>query len=68
MNDLKSISEIAAALGVTRQAVYKKIKSNPELSTRLQEFTVNRGKILKHMKKRALRLMDMFAMLPMKMQ
>lgn len=44
MNDLKSISEIAAALGVTRQAVYKKIKSNPELSTRLQEFTVNRGK------------------------
>lgn len=44
MNDYKSITQIAAELGVTRQAVYKKIKSNSELSTGLQEFTVNQGK------------------------
>lgn len=44
MNDYKSITQIAAELGVTRQAVYKKIKSNSELSTSLQEFTVNQGK------------------------
>ena len=44
MNDYKSITQIAAELGVTRQAVYKKIKSNNKLSTGLQEFTVNQGK------------------------
>lgn len=44
MNDYKSITQIAEELGVTRQAVYKKIKSNSELSTSLQEFTVNQGK------------------------
>ena len=44
MNDYKSITQIAAELGVTRQAVYKKIKSSNELSTSLQKFTVNQGK------------------------
>ena len=39
MNELKTISQIAAELGVTRQAVYQRIKS-AELSTRLQPFTV----------------------------
>lgn len=41
MNDLKSISQIAADLGVTRQAVYQRIKKDNELSTSLRKFTVN---------------------------
>ena len=44
MNELKSISEIAKELNVSRQAVYKKIKTNAELANALQEFTVNNGK------------------------
>lgn len=44
MDDLKSISQLAKELGVTRQAIYQKIKSNKELSTRLQPFTVNNCK------------------------
>lgn len=42
MNELKTISQIAAELGVTRQAVYQRIKS-AELSTRLQPFTVKQN-------------------------
>jgi transcriptional antiterminator len=42
MNELKSISQIAAELGVTRQAIYNRIKS-ADLSTRLQQFTVNQS-------------------------
>lgn len=42
MNELKTISQIAAELGVTRQAVYQRIKST-ELSTRLQPFTVKQN-------------------------
>ena len=45
MNELKSISEIAKELNVSRQAVYKKIKTNAELANALQEFTVNNGKV-----------------------
>lgn len=41
MNEYKSISEIAAELSVTRQAVYQKIKKDKELSTGLRKFTVN---------------------------
>lgn len=42
MNELKTISQIAAELGVTRQAVYQRIKGT-ELSTRLQLFTVKQN-------------------------
>ena len=42
MNELKTISQIAAELGVTRQAVYQRIKG-AELSTRLQPFTVKQN-------------------------
>ena len=45
MDDLKSISQLAKELGVTRQAIYKKIKSDNQLSTGLQQFTVNRNKL-----------------------
>ena len=45
MNELKTISEIAKELSVSRQAVYKKIKNNAELANALQEFTVNNGKV-----------------------
>lgn len=41
MNEYKSISELAAELKVTRQAVYQKIKKDKELSTGLRKFTVN---------------------------
>ncbi len=36
----KTYSEIAKEIGVSRQAIYQKIKRSPELSTRLQPFTV----------------------------
>lgn len=42
MNELKTISQIATELGVTRQAVYQRIKG-AELSTRLQPFTVKQN-------------------------
>jgi len=42
VNELKTISQIAAELGVTRQAVYQRIKG-AELSTRLQPFTVKQN-------------------------
>lgn len=37
----KTIKQIASELGVSRQAVYQKIKRNEELSTCLQPFTTN---------------------------
>lgn len=44
MNEnLKTISQIAQELNVTRQAVYQKIKHSVELSTCLRKFTVNEG-------------------------
>lgn len=43
MNDLKSISQIAKDLGVSRQAVYQKIKNNSELSSNLSKFTVKKN-------------------------
>jgi chromosome segregation ATPase len=42
MND-KSISELARELGVSRQAIYKRLKTDNQLSTSLQKFTVNRN-------------------------
>lgn len=39
----KSISEIAKELGVTRQAIYKRLRSDNQLSTSLQQFTVNQN-------------------------
>lgn len=45
MNEYKSISELAKEIGVTRQAIYKKIKTDNQLSTGLQQFTVNQGKL-----------------------
>lgn len=45
MDDFKSISQLAKELGVTRQAIYKKIKTDNQLSTGLQQFTVNQGKL-----------------------
>jgi predicted nuclease with TOPRIM domain len=44
-SELKTISEIAKSLNVSRQAIYKKIKNNTELSTALQAFTVNTEKV-----------------------
>lgn len=43
MNELKSISQIAKDLGVSRQAVYQKIKNNSELSSDLSKFTVKKN-------------------------
>lgn len=43
MNELKSISQIAKDLGVSRQAVYQKIKNNSELSSNLSKFTVKKN-------------------------
>lgn len=40
-NDLKSISQIARELHVSRQAIYQKIKRDNTLSTGLRKFTVN---------------------------
>ena len=37
--DLKTIPQIAADIGVSRQAVHQKIKRDKDLSTRLQAFT-----------------------------
>ena len=45
MNEYKSISQLAKEIGVTRQAIYKKIKSDNQLSTGLQQFTVNQNKL-----------------------
>lgn len=45
MDDFKSISQLAKEIGVTRQAIYKKIKTDNQLSTGLQQFTVNQGKL-----------------------
>ena len=42
---MKTISQIAKEIGVSRQAVYKKIKKEP-LSTSLQQFTVNKNNIV----------------------
>lgn len=41
--DNKTIAQIAAELGVTRQAVYQRIKNNSELSTAISQFTVKRN-------------------------
>lgn len=41
--DNKTIAQIAAELGVTRQAVYQKIKNNSELSTAMSQFTVKKN-------------------------
>ena len=41
--DNKTIAQIAAELGVTRQAVYQKIKNNSELSTAISQFTVKKN-------------------------
>ena len=38
--DLKTIAQLAQELGVTRQAVYQKIKYNIELSKNISKFTV----------------------------
>lgn len=38
--ELKSIAQLAQELGVTRQAVYQKIKYNNELSKNISKFTV----------------------------
>ena len=43
MTDSKTIAQIAAELGVSRQAVYQRIRYNKELSTELCKFTVNEG-------------------------
>ena len=45
MSEYKSISQLAKEIGVTRQAIYKKIKSDNQLSTGLQQFTVNQNKL-----------------------
>ena len=45
MSEYKSISQLAKEIGVTRQAIYKKIKTDNQLSTGLQQFTVNQGKL-----------------------
>ena len=42
MNDLKSISQIAVNLGVSRQAVYSKLKS-AELARAVKPLTVKQG-------------------------
>lgn len=41
--DNKTIAQIAAELGVTRQAVYQRIKNNSELSTAISQFTVKKN-------------------------
>lgn len=41
---MKTIAEIASEIGVSRQAVYKKIKQEPLLSS-LRPFTVNRDNV-----------------------
>lgn len=41
---MKTIAEIASEIGVSRQAVYKKIKQEP-LSSSLRPFTVNRDNV-----------------------
>lgn len=38
--DLKTIAQLAQELGVTRQAVYQKIRNNIELSKNISKFTV----------------------------
>ena len=43
MEELKSIAQLAQELGVTRQAVYQKIRYNKELSTEICKFTVKEG-------------------------
>ena len=46
MNDeLKTIAQIAQDLNVSRQAVYKKLKKNPDLTTSLQPYTTTKGKL-----------------------
>lgn len=45
MTDSKTIAQIAAELGVTRQAVYKKLKNNPDLTTSLQPYVTTKGKL-----------------------
>lgn len=44
-DELKTIAQIAAELGVSRQAVYKKLKNNPELTTSLQPYVTTKGKL-----------------------
>lgn len=47
MNDeLKTIAQIAQDLNVSRQAVYKKLKKNPDLTTSLQPYTTTKGKLI----------------------
>ena len=45
MNDnLKSLAQIAAELELTKQAVYKRVNSSPDVLERLQAHTITNGK------------------------
>lgn len=47
MNDFKTIAEIAANIGVSRQAVYLKLKNN-DLSNAVKPFTESQGKVTRY--------------------
>lgn len=47
MNDFKTIAEIAANIGVSRQAVYLKLKNN-DLSNAVKPFTERQGKVTRY--------------------
>lgn len=47
MNEFKTIAEIAAEIGVTRQAIYLKLKNN-DLSEAVKPFTEKQGKVTRY--------------------
>ncbi len=47
MNDFKTIAEIAAEIGVSRQAIYLRLKNN-DLSNAVKPFTEKQGKVTRY--------------------
>ena len=45
MKEFKTVSELAKDIGCSRQAVYQRIRSDKQLSSSLQPFTVKQGKV-----------------------